>query len=197
MEKTREVRVSFNEENEINAKMETYDDAHFDSEPWQLDRMNKIVEQCKKNKPPNAIILDSDAEIKVLDVASADGYLSNRLKLEGYDVTSVDLSPTRLKRMREIYGLNGVLADIRELPFEDNSFDIVIAAEILEHLPEMWRGMKEIERVCKQNGLLIITMPVGEEHDNFKLHKWAIRKQDVEWKNRPDMCVFSIKRINR
>jgi len=184
-------KVEWNEENETNAILETYDDDHYESEPWQKDRMEKIIKFCLANKPPSTGLL------KVLDVGAADGYLSYKLIKVGYNVYPLDLSPTRIRRMKEIYGIDGVLGSIENIPFSDKTFDIVIAAEILEHLTEMWKGIKEIERVVKEDGLVVISIPIGEEHDKFVLHKWAIRKEDVEYLGKPDMVVFSLKKINR
>lgn len=188
-------KIEWNEENEINAELETYDDDHYDREPWQKDRMEKIIKFCLSNKPP--LSKANNKPLKVLDVGAADGYLSDKLIKLGYDVIPLDLSPTRLKRMKEIYGIDGVLGDIKNIPFPDKTFDIVIAAEILEHLNEIWIGIKEIERVSKDDGLIVVSIPIGEEHDKFVLHKWAIRKTDVEYLGRPDMVVFSLNRINR
>lgn len=188
-------KIEWNEENEINAELETYDDDHYDREPWQKDRMEKIIKFCLSNKPP--LSKANNKPLKVLDVGAADGYLSDKLIKLGYDVIPLDLSPTRLKRMKEIYGIDGVLGDIKNIPFPDKTFDIVIAAEILEHLNEIWIGIKEIERVSKDDGLIVVSIPIGEEHDKFVLHKWAIRKTDVEYLGRADMVVFSLNRINR
>jgi len=188
-------KIEWNEENEINAELETYDDDHFEREPWQKDRMEKIIKFCLSNKPP--LSKANNKPLKVLDVGAADGYLSDKLIKLGYDVIPLDLSPTRLKRMKEIYGIDGVLGDIKNIPFPDKTFDIVIAAEILEHLNEIWIGIKEIERVSKDDGLIVVSIPIGEEHDKFVLHKWAIRKTDVEYLGRTDMVVFSLNRINR
>jgi len=188
-------KIEWNEENEINAELETYDDEHYEREPWQKDRMEKIIKFCLSNKPP--LSKANNKPLKVLDVGAADGYLSDKLIKLGYDVIPLDLSPTRLKRMKEIYGIDGVLGDIKNIPFPDKTFDIVIAAEILEHLNEIWIGIKEIERVSKDDGLIVVSIPIGEEHDKFVLHKWAIRKTDVEYLGRTDMVVFSLNRINR
>lgn len=188
-------KIEWNEENEINAELETYDDDHYEREPWQKDRMEKIIKFCLSNKPP--LSKANNKPLKVLDVGAADGYLSDKLIKLGYDVIPLDLSPTRLKRMKEIYGIDGVLGDIKNIPFPDKTFDIVIAAEILEHLNEIWIGIKEIERVSKDDGLIVVSIPIGEEHDKFVLHKWAIRKTDVEYLGRTDMVVFSLNRINR
>jgi len=174
-------------ENEKNAIVETYDDSHFDSDPTQKDRMNKLIDICIKE----------GSDKKVLDVGAADGYLSDKLTKIGFNVVPLDISETRVKRMKEIYGLKAVLGSILKIPFKNNSFDIVIAGEILEHLNNMWKGLKELERVCKPKGLLLITIPIGKIHDNFYLHKWSIRQKVVNRNGEPDMMVLEMRRIHR
>jgi SAM-dependent methyltransferase len=52
-----------------------------------------------------------------------------------------------------------VTADATNLPFPDDSFDRIIAAEILEHVPLDWRAMTEIARVLRPGGLAAVTVP--------------------------------------
>ena len=73
----------------------------------------------------------------------------------------------------------------------------MVGAEILEHLNNMSAGLKELERVCKPKGLLLITIPIGKIHDNFHLHKWSIRQKVVNRNGEPDMMVLEMRRIHR
>lgn len=52
-----------------------------------------------------------------------------------------------------------VKGDALDLPYEDGTFDCVIASEILEHVPEDDRAIDELVRVCKPGGRLAITVP--------------------------------------
>ena len=52
-----------------------------------------------------------------------------------------------------------VLSDAARLPFADGSFDYVLSAEILEHLPDPDSAMSEICRVCAQGARVVITVP--------------------------------------
>ncbi len=175
--------------NERNAKVDIYDDAHFEKRPWQKEKMKALVSLCKEHQKNGNL---------VLDVAASDGYLSNLLQKEGFKVVPIDISQTRVKRMKELYDLDGKLGDIRELPFTDKSFDIVIGGEILEHLPIMSEGLAELERVVKDDGLLLITLPVCKTHDAFPLHKWTIRKIDIDSPcGKPDITVLSMKKLHR
>ena len=50
-------------------------------------------------------------------------------------------------------------ADIQQLPFADETFDIVISCETIEHVPDPEMGVRELTRVLKKNGTLYLTTP--------------------------------------
>ena len=55
--------------------------------------------------------------------------------------------------------IGAVNGDALRLPFPDGTFDRIIAAEVLEHLPEDERAMRELFRVLKPGGLIAVTVP--------------------------------------
>jgi SAM-dependent methyltransferase len=54
---------------------------------------------------------------------------------------------------------DAVKCDALDLPFDDGSFDFVIASEILEHVPADERAIDELVRVLKPGGRLVVTVP--------------------------------------
>ncbi len=59
-----------------------------------------------------------------------------------------------------------VFYDGKEIPFKDNSFDCVFSSEVFEHVFNLDTVIKEINRVCKMDGKLLITLPfIWEEHE--------------------------------
>ena len=66
--------------------------------------------------------------------------------------------------------------DGRALPFADNSFDIVIIKDVLEHISEPWLAFKEISRVLKDGGMLLVTVPfLYPLHDApYDYHRFTI-----------------------
>jgi ubiquinone/menaquinone biosynthesis C-methylase UbiE len=80
---------------------------------------------------------------------------------------------------------NVVQADIRRLPFKDNSFDAIFALDLIEHTEEESNILKEIYRVCSPCGTCIITVPAWDclwsERDSYLGHKrrYTIKKLQI------------------
>src|SRR5579885_1600091 len=54
-----------------------------------------------------------------------------------------------------------IRADIRQLPFADNSFECILASHVLEHIPldDVPKAMQEMLRVCQPGGIMVIRVP--------------------------------------
>jgi SAM-dependent methyltransferase len=74
--------------------------------------------------------------------------------------TGIDIEPGMIEQAKAFASERGVeniefqVADIRELPFPDNSFDVVLTSAVLEHLGDPERALQELHRVVKQGGLV-------------------------------------------
>ena len=49
--------------------------------------------------------------------------------------------------------------DIQNLPYEDESYDCIIVNQVLEHVRNPWKAIKELHRVCNPGGMVILTSP--------------------------------------
>lgn len=89
---------------------------------------------------------------RVLDVGGGDGYQGEILKNEkNCDVTVLDISEEAVKICQE-RGVNAVIGDIeKKLPFNDNTFDVVILSDVLEHIIESEEALLEALRVSKNS----------------------------------------------
>ena len=95
----------------------------------------------------------------VLDVGCGEGFTLERLhkKNIGENLVGIDF----LKRAIEIGKKERPHLDLRQgniykIPFKDNSFDLVICSEVLEHVDDPEKGLKELVRVTKKNLLLSV-----------------------------------------
>lgn len=89
------------------------------------------------------------AEKKVLHFAPEQCFLKRFRALNNLDYTTTDLlSP-----------IADVKADICNLPFEDNSYDIILCNHVLEHIPDDTKAMQELFRVMKPGGFGVFQIP--------------------------------------
>jgi len=91
----------------------------------------------------------------VLEVGGGPGELAERMQKElGASVSFIDISPRMVELARE-RGVDAQVGDVQELPFEDGTFDTVVAAWMLYHVPDIDRGLGEIARVLRRGGALV------------------------------------------
>lgn len=117
----------------------------------------------------------------VLEVGCGPGWLWAEAAADlpaGLRLTLTDLSPGMVRaaadRAAAVDGLTVVdarEADAQHLPFEENSFDVVVANHMLYHLPDPEQGVAELARVCRPDGLLLAAT-IGSTHLR---ELWGIR----------------------
>lgn len=96
---------------------------------------------------------------KILDIACYNGYIGEKIKNNNNVVFGIDASEEAV-RISKQKGLIAKVSDIeKSLPYKNNSFDLVFAGEIIEHIVDTDFFIDEIRRVLKPNGELIITTP--------------------------------------
>ena len=98
---------------------------------------------------------------KVLDLGGRDGTLT-RYYINKNNVTLADIDENALQYAKKNYQVETIKVDLNQsLPFQDNSFDVVVMAEVLEHLPYPNITLSEIKRVLKTNGEFIGNLPLA------------------------------------
>jgi len=99
----------------------------------------------------------------ILDVASGTGYGSYYLIKNGAKkVIGVDISSDAINYAKNVYkkqNLNFIQGDSINLPFRDESFDVITSFETIEHIKEYDKFLKECRRVLKNDGLFICSTP--------------------------------------
>jgi|GEM_PF-4850067 len=100
---------------------------------------------------------------KVLDAGGADGFGAAILAESAVNVVSVDNDPLLISQAKEKYkdkqNLSFQVADVKNLPFPDNSFDGVVALEVIEHFFAQEHFLVELSRVVKPGGTIVISTP--------------------------------------
>ncbi|MDO8529161.1 MAG: class I SAM-dependent methyltransferase [bacterium] len=97
----------------------------------------------------------------ILDIGCHDGALLSMIKNRQNNFYGVDANEWAVSKAREknIDTKQFFFNDSESLPFEDNFFDMIIAGEILEHIYDTDFFMKEIDRILKPSGKLLISTP--------------------------------------
>jgi ubiquinone/menaquinone biosynthesis C-methylase UbiE len=101
----------------------------------------------------------------ILEIACGRGGFASLLASKGAAVFGSDFSGVALKIAQQKAAGEGTRriafaqADAQRLPYPDNSFDIVVSCETIEHLLDPVQGLKEMSRVCRMGGLLYLTTP--------------------------------------
>ena len=103
----------------------------------------------------------------VLDVASGEGYGTFQMSKHAKSCVGVDIDDLAIKNANANFSeknLKFVKSSALNLPFEDSVFDVVVSFETIEHFIEHELFLKEIKRVLKPKGILIISTPDRTEY---------------------------------
>ncbi len=134
--------------------------SHYVRNPFFQHKQNEVlrlIDQWAKTNQ-DAAILKNDLWEEALE---PDPLLFDLLKK--WQGTGIDISPRVAKmasqkaRQRRVH-LNLCVSDVRRLAFKDNKFDLIISTSTLDHFPEIDVSLKELYRVLKPNGLIILTL---------------------------------------
>ncbi|MCW5692750.1 MAG: class I SAM-dependent methyltransferase [Pseudolabrys sp.] len=107
-----------------------------------------------------ARLFDLGPGARVADLGCGSGVFTDRLRRRGYACTGVDLSPKLVRIARENFpGIEFIEGDIEHLPFADGSFDGVLLAGVLHHLPHRAQCAAEIKRILRPGGRFVAFDP--------------------------------------
>ncbi len=142
---------------------------------WHVGRMSIIEQQLKK-------ICKNKRNLKILNVGSGTGGTIPILEKFG-KVHNIDTSKEALSFLKS-RGYEGTLVNGLKLPFEDNTFDVVTALDVLEHIEEDDVALVEWLRVLKPTGMLLLTVPAYQwlwsQHDEINNHYRRYRKRNLK-----------------
>lgn len=99
----------------------------------------------------------------IIDLGCGDGYITNMLP-QCYDVVATDWSLAAIKSVQK----NKFIGSIDHLAIADNTFDLVMANDVIEHIPDDSYAfvLSEIERISKK--YILLTVPFEENLENYK-----------------------------
>lgn len=128
---------------------------------WKLGGTSKFTDY-ERNLALDVFFPITKNENKLADIAGGAGIVAEWLIKRGYDVSLVEFSEAAVEEAKK-RGINKIyknkIEGLGSLPFANDSFDVVFFGDIVEHLFDPESALKEIKRILKPNGKLIISCP--------------------------------------
>ncbi len=87
------------------------------------------------------------------------GHFSRWAYERGANVISIDLGPQLLKKVSKKCKSELVVASALDIPFKENTFDLIVCSEVIEHTPDPFKAIEELYRILKPGGTLALTVP--------------------------------------
>lgn len=119
-------------------------------------------------------LLDTDKkDLRILNVGAGTGFTSELLSNFGH-VKSIEYDKECIEHVKKLTTINLEWGSILDLPYDDNSFDLVCAFDVIEHVEDDKLAIKELERVCRHDGQIVVTVPAFQflwgSHDLINHH---------------------------
>ncbi|HDP70489.1 MAG TPA: class I SAM-dependent methyltransferase [Actinobacteria bacterium] len=106
---------------------------------------------------------------KVLEIGCASGYLSEQLARQGCEVVGIEIDASTAEEAKKFCN-NVIYADIEtlpSLPYPPAYFDVILFADVLEHLKQPLQTVKNLSKYLTKTGTLIISVP--------NIANWSVR----------------------
>ncbi len=127
-------------------------------------RIKIAVDYCNKIKPQ-----------RILDIGCGDGTFVTNLKQKGNfdEIIGIDKNAYVEELNKTITGAKFIRCDILNLPFKKKKFDVVVSLDVFEHLENLERALKNIKKIIKKKGFLIVSGP--REDFFYKVLRFIIK----------------------
>ncbi len=121
---------------------------------------------------------------KILDIGCSGGHLIKLLQENGYKNTcGIDISERAINLCKRKGIKNVFVMDSAATNFDDRAFDIIIAADVLEHIKDGAKALAEWNRIMKPGGRIILSVPAFDflwsRHDELNKHYRRYNKPDL------------------
>jgi 2-polyprenyl-3-methyl-5-hydroxy-6-metoxy-1,4-benzoquinol methylase len=111
---------------------------------------------------------------KILDIGTAGGSFLNVAKKRGWEVHGLEPNKWLCNWCKKNYGIEISSKSLFEQKYPSNYFDVVTLWDVLEHMPDPKKALKECNRILKPNGILVVNYPdIGSWISRFMGRKWV------------------------
>ena len=135
----------------------------------------------------------------ILEIGCSGGPLLEKLKKMGFNnIVGIDINEESIKQckkkgLKNVHIMNGI-----KTSFENEQFDIIIASDVLEHIKQEEKALKEWKRILMKNGKLLVFVPafnsLWSDHDNVSRHYRRYTKKSL--KNCLIKASFKLEKIS-
>jgi 2-polyprenyl-3-methyl-5-hydroxy-6-metoxy-1,4-benzoquinol methylase len=137
--------------------------------PWLENQRMKRIKMWKSRL--ETLNNFSRRQGNLLDAGCGECLFLELAREDGWDVTGTEISPFAVKYGRERLDLNILQGELKDIGFPDKTFDAVTMWHVLEHTTNPLVILKEIRRILKDDGVLILAIP----NLNNIVSQWAYR----------------------
>ena len=138
----------------------------------QVSKTNEYYFKAKNNHAPTiresylrtaksqvSLIQKYTSGTNLLDIGCAQGFFLFSASKVGYTTKGIEISRDAAEYARGEFGLDVEAKPFEELRFAENHFDVVTLWQVLEHVPYPLMILKEVHRILKPGGLLVVSTP--------------------------------------
>lgn len=165
---------------------------------WHIKKLNTLIDNVElKNK-------------FVLDAGCGSGAISGEIAKKSKRLIGIDINPHAVKyaQSKKIHNANFVASNVEDIPFGDNSFDIITCFDVLDHCINPRKTLGEFYRVLNKNGLVFLIVQnhtiiwrfvesmwdrfgAGRDYGHVHVSRFTKRTMEIESKN----SQFELKKI--
>lgn len=158
-------------ENDLHKYYESEDYiSHTDGKGSLVEMLYQLVKKFALKKKVNLINEMHPKKGKLLDIGAGTGDFLAQAKAANWEVTGIEPS----EKARTIAGKKGVTFAESAAVLEKNSFDVITMWHVLEHVPNVEQQIKELKRLLKPDGTIIIAVPNFRSFDaKYYRRFWA------------------------
>ena len=151
---------------------------------WTGERMETSVfnEVTMEHLHRYALAMELAAGKKILDIACGEGYGANLLAAKAALVTGMDIDKTTIEKAKKKYNKENIIfkeSRAENISANDCEFDLVVSFETIEHLSDHESMLKEIKRVLKPGGLLVISTPDKKVYADQRGYKNPFHQKEL------------------
>lgn len=143
---------------------------------WTGERLETYIfnETTFEHLHRYAIVLEMVKDKNVLDIACGEGYGTNILSKKAKHITGVDIDQPTIEKAKNKYkstNIEFVCSSALHTPFPDNNFELITCFETIEHLDNHSSFIKELKRILRPDGVLIISTPEKSVYSDLPGYK--------------------------